>query len=113
MQGIRDSEDHEGTDSSGAGEARWVLDRPEGAVRQLAELTYLIHHGECVARAYGAHREGNHVTFDLLLWSPSVALRLLHGMTVPQVAGFLLMGGKHRPAWHPLPGVEQAVLAHP
>jgi hypothetical protein len=48
---------------------------------------------------------GDYFSFDELTWDPIIALRLLTGESVPNVAGIFLIDGKHKPVWSSEPGV--------
>lgn len=48
-----------------------------------------------------------------LNWSPAASLGLLSGKTVTDLLGahYILLRGSHRPAYHPVPGVDSATIA--
>lgn len=54
-----------------------------------------------------------HVQLEYLEWRPQVTRALLEGAALTNLlpVGYILLDGKHRPAWHPRPGVDDVDLA--
>ena len=111
------ADSNKGTDTSAARGACRVLEDSEGVKLVAAGAAEPM---AILFRYRLLHREASlmdpppryHLA-ESLRWSHSVALRLLQGASVPQIlgAGWFLVGGAHRAAWHPFPGVDAPVLA--
>lgn len=87
--------DHEAAGGAGADEAERLLETPDG--------TWLVNEGLVIGRVHGRKAAFEYKSIE---WHPIVALKILQGMPVPQATGLTLVAGRHRPVYHPRPGVD-------